>query len=260
MHFTKFSQLYELSLGGNGLLKLDLGNFPNTLGNFNLKWGDLSTMPNLHLYMPNISAILLKSNNISRIPTENFVGMKQLRHLDVYNNNLKTIPDLYHSSLEILEIGKNPLCCNESLCWVRLWARKKSIALKVPGKPVCSSPGYIEGELLMDSDPVEMECYKGQYEIKFIFPIIGKTKIFNPLAFLAKESFSTSIYVRLYTCRPVHPSGHTVYTVNCQTCLEHIIAPHYVENRYNHIVSWVWFIRIDSETEVIVDLEISWYS
>ena len=171
MNFTKFSQLYELGLGGNGLLKLDLSNLPNTLGNFNLKWGSLSTMPNLYPYMPNISIIILKFNNITRIPAESIVGMKQLRHLDVYSNNLKTIPDLYHRSLEVLDIGKNPLHCDESLCWVRLWARKKPISLKVSGNPVCSSPGYIEGKLLMEGDPVKMGCYTGQYENKLYFSI-----------------------------------------------------------------------------------------
>ena len=172
MNFTKFSQLYELGLGGNGLLKLDIRNLPNTLRNFNLKWGRLSTMPNLHLYTPNISIIIFKFNNISQIPAETIIRMNKLRHLDVYSNNLKTIPGLYHSSLDILEIGKNALCCDASLCWVRLWARKKPVALKVPGKPACSSPDYIEGKLLMEVDPVKMGCYKGTYEMNFIFPVV----------------------------------------------------------------------------------------
>ena len=187
-------------------------------------------MPDLHLYTPNISIIILKYNNISQIPAETIIGMKQLRHLNVYSNNLKIIPDLYHSSLEILEIGKNPLCCDESLCWVRLCARKKPAALTVPGKPVCSSPDYIEGKLLMEGDPVKMGCYKGHYEIDFIFSMVGKWKpVFNPWAFLANGRFrhrSTSVCI----------SVHIINTITCQTCLNHIIVPNCVENGSNHIV------------------------
>ena len=92
-------------------------------------------------------------------------GLKQLNKFDIRSNKLETIPDLYDKPLQLLIIDDNPVCCNVSLCWVRLWAKKKTEVLVGTEGVVCHSPSYFEGQKLLDVDAIKMWCYKGEWYI-----------------------------------------------------------------------------------------------
>ena len=89
----------------------------------------LTAVPDLSTYAPNITSIEITDNNISYISPELMSGLKQLNKFDIGSNQLETIPDLYDKPLQLLIIDENPISCNVSLCWVRLWAQKKTEAL-----------------------------------------------------------------------------------------------------------------------------------
>ena len=161
MNFSKFPLLRKINLGGNPLTKFDASNLPRGLDEFLLTYASLLVMPNFSAYTPNITHIKLKNNSLSHIPAGSMLGLQQLREFDIAAMRLETIPDLYSQPLEMLKINKNPLRCNESLCWVRLWTRTKDVTLKGINAAVCKSPSYFAGRTLVEVDPVQMRCYKG---------------------------------------------------------------------------------------------------
>ena len=115
-------------------------------------------MPNFQLYTPKITSISLSGNNFSYIPDEYIMGL-QIESIDIRDNTLETIPDLFDQSLQKLKVSGSPLCCNQSLCWVRLWAKKQTVVLTGIALAVCRSPSSMVGKSLLDVDPVKMGCY-----------------------------------------------------------------------------------------------------
>ena len=161
LNFSKLSSLKKLNLGANRIKIYDGSNLPRNLEIFFLRLGELEVMPNFALYAPNITLIKIALNNLSHIPDKFMSGLKHLHSFNVDDNKLETIPDLYDYPLINLRLSNNPLSCNQSLCWVRLWARKKPAPLAGLEEAVCSSTSYFGGQNLMHVDPVQMECYKG---------------------------------------------------------------------------------------------------
>ena len=162
LNFSKFSVLKMLNLGRNPLTKFEASNLPKSLESLRFDDAKLVVMPNFQLYTPKITIISLSGNNLSYIPDEYMMDL-QLESVNFRDNNLETIPDLFDQPLQKLQIANNPLRCNESLCWVRLWARKKTVVLTDIKSVTCESPLYSVGKKLLDVDPVKMGCYKGEW-------------------------------------------------------------------------------------------------
>ena len=228
MDFRHFPKLKMLLIGGNHLRKIDGNNLPDSLNYFALGWGYLTTMPNFRIYTPNISTIKLNQNSISHIPGESILGLR-LEELNVQSNNIETIPDLYDHPLHALRIGNNPLCCNESLCWVRLWGRKKPALLNGLSSAVCSSPSSLENSLLQEADPVEMGCYKGQRVV--ILYIHTKLKS-GQISFFHNILGSCEIELK---CCPEHCSIRDWFKLNMHFCGKSFIASNPVSHRMQFI-------------------------
>ena len=168
LNLRNFPSLCVLWLGANPLKSFDASYLPKDLGLIGLKKAMLTAIPDLSPHAPNITSIEITKNNISYISPEFVSGLKQLNKFDIGSNQLETIPDFYDTPLQILKINDNPISCNVSLCWVRLWAQKKTEALTGISEAVCHSPSYFEGYRLMDVDAVKMGCYKGRWYIEYI--------------------------------------------------------------------------------------------
>ena len=79
--------------------------------------------------------------------------------MNIRNNDLQSLPDLFDLPLTKIEIGNNPLECNHSL---RLWNEKKSATLSVDDvDAICQAPATRSGEKLMEVHPVYLQCYEG---------------------------------------------------------------------------------------------------
>ena len=113
-----------------------------------------------HLNLPN--------GQLNRLP--GMKNMVSLLLLNIQNNKLTTLPDLYHLPLRSVTMLHNPWVCDVALCWVRMWPFiKKSSIVTVSMDPICNLPTEAAGTPLMERHPVDMECYKGKFKnIKYV--------------------------------------------------------------------------------------------
>ena len=169
LNFSQFFRLRSLRLGGNPLQHYDANNIPSDINHLNIRETQLTVIPNLSPYAPRIKDIKIHINDIQYISTASLSGLAALRQLNIQLNQLETLPDLFDKPLNLLCIDDNPIHCNVSLCWVRLWAKKKATALKKISSARCNTPKQLQGQNLMDVDPVQMKCFKGRFE-QSMFP------------------------------------------------------------------------------------------
>ena len=161
--------IFNVSLLPLGLAIINLANtslieFPNFASRLSLLKGirlaqnNMTSIPYDFIKSLNrMQTISVYENNLQHIPDISF--MTSLYQLYVHGNQLQTVPDLYDLPLTKLKIGNNPLACNQSLCWIRMWPWFKTPALS--DKPRCGTPDFLQGIRLMDIPPETLQCYKG---------------------------------------------------------------------------------------------------
>ena len=172
-----------LEINSNRIQSLRLGHLPS-LQTLRAQWCELTIFPDLS-GAPALEVVQLGNNFYTQIPKSAVAGLNKLHTLDVSNcrnqylpdlshlvslkklfiirNALKSLSDLYHLPLISLCWAGNPLVCDKTLCWVRMWIFTRP-ALNMgyfPGEDVCEAPQERHGLRLMDIHPVEMECYEG---------------------------------------------------------------------------------------------------
>ena len=183
-YFWNFSKATYLGLGRNAIKNLNTSILPLQLTYLNVDGSKMTSFPNLTNVVPSLAHVRCLSNPIRTIPLGNLVGltgmktfwiqwnklqelpdlgfMLQLNELKIDNNNLDSLPDLYHLPLKILLLTGNPWACDMTLCWVRMWPWAK--LLPVLGNPVCAKPAELYGMQLMSVKPSQMHCYNGKVE------------------------------------------------------------------------------------------------
>ena len=90
------------------------------------------------------------------------MGNSALKLLYLKNNRLSSIPDLYHLPLRRLSVTENPMVCNQSLCWIRMWPWVKTSYMNADDMK-CETPPVLQGVLLSDINPVTLGCHNGTY-------------------------------------------------------------------------------------------------
>ena len=163
MNFTKMVRLKELRVGCakyDG--RFDASLLPPNLEEINLNYARLTEFPNVGRYAPNISTIRMGLNAIMEIPSHDIVGMSALTKLYLSDNKLSTVPDLFQLPLNTIQLSKNPIICNQSLCWLRLWSWMKASPLSTD-RITCEMPEALANVLLKDINPLTLECQNGAY-------------------------------------------------------------------------------------------------
>ena len=152
-------------------------------GLVSLKWLFLSRnvlhiMPNIS-YLSKLIHVDLSRNDITEVPASTLVGIPNLlklklntnkisvlgdisalwAHVYLENNNLVTLPDLYNMRLETLMLEGNPLSCNQSLCWLRMWPWKK--ILPTLDDAYCTTPPDMSELKAVRVHPTKLQCFKG---------------------------------------------------------------------------------------------------
>ena len=152
------------------------------LYDFGFENNKLKTMPNVS-YLSSLQYLRLPGNLIRHIPNNTLNGLPNLWNIDLTGNmiwhmdglqqlaanNLYLflsgnqfiiLPDLFDMTLGELHIRNNPLLCNQSLCWLRMWPWFKD--LPSIDNPECAEPQNLAGMNATKVHPVALNCYKGQ--------------------------------------------------------------------------------------------------
>ena len=140
----------------------DAALLPPTLQYINLNHAHLIHFPEFPRHTPNISKLYAAFNEITEIPPRLLVELSVLGNLDLKDNKLSTIPDMYHLPLETLQLSKNPLVCNQSLCWIRMWPWARTRSLDIDDI-ACKISGLLNPVLLTDVNPVTLGCHHGTH-------------------------------------------------------------------------------------------------
>ena len=154
--------LRTLNVGLCKMEILDPSKLPQDLDWLVLNFNPLQNLPDLAPHTPNLTHLGAFETKLSYIPDYIISGLMKLEELWLNNNNLRTIPDLYHLPLASLYLDGNPLECNQSLCWIRMWNYKKPLALSMPNAAVCENPLSLSGKELMQVHPVDLGCFEGK--------------------------------------------------------------------------------------------------
>ena len=148
-----------------------------------LKWLYLSRnvlqiMPNVS-YLSKLIHVDLSRNEITEVPASTLVGITKLltlklnnnkisvlgdisalwAHVYLKNNNLATLPDFYDMKLETLMLKGNPLSCNQSLCWLRMWPWYKP--LPTLDDAYCTAPSEMSMVKATRVHPTKLQCFNG---------------------------------------------------------------------------------------------------
>ena len=182
-YFAAFGKLTYLNIGGSHLTTFRPNVLPRSLLDINLGYSKLPVFPKFALYAPLLERISAHKCKMHSVPFENVTGlgkvkslnlhsnhldkladishMEQLEELYLQNNRFSSIPDLYDTPFTTLTLANNPLVCDMTLCWIRMWPSMKSTSIPTD-EPVCAGPAEVAGMKLMDLDPTFMECFRGE--------------------------------------------------------------------------------------------------
>ena len=181
-YFTAFTSLESLDVG---LIEqgdtFNTSMLPLTLTYIRLTKKQIIKFPDFSFAPTSLETLKLEDNYITNIPEDHIAGlstlrelhigsniltslpdlsfMTQLESLQIENNQLVSMPDLYTINFTYWKIAGNPLECNQSLCWIRMWPWMKTAMLQ--DNPICASPLTMQGIALMDVPPTHMRCYNG---------------------------------------------------------------------------------------------------
>ena len=183
-YFRNFSKLTYLGLGENVIKNHNTSILPSHLTYLNAVQSVMTSLPNLSNAVPILNHIRCSSNLTRTIPPGNLAGLEmintfriqhnqleelsdigfmlEVRELSIDNNNLESLPDLYHLPLEILRLTGNPWVCDQALCWVRMWPWAKP--LPVLCEPVCAKPAGLQAIRLMSVKATLLHRYNGNVE------------------------------------------------------------------------------------------------
>ena len=160
-------------------IELEMGHLPSLIRLHASSCG-LDTFPNLSR-TPRLIMAQLHNNNFTEIPESAIMGLTNLTKLTfpgsrvrylpdlshlvsleflrADDNYIISLPDMYHLPLATITLFHNPLLCDKTLCWIRMWDSVK------PGIDMseinCGHPQKYLGATLMSIHPTDLHCYEG---------------------------------------------------------------------------------------------------
>ena len=116
-YFSEFVRIQELRIGSNRLnVSIDTILPPNvTFIGMSDPLTDVITFPNLAMNASKVEKFVVNEGGIDSIPRQHLRGVRSLKVLNLENNRLQTVPDLYDRPLTQLMLAGNPLVCDKAL-------------------------------------------------------------------------------------------------------------------------------------------------
>ena len=172
LDLVEMKKLNYLTMGGASFPgKLDAAILPSNLRFINLHNARLTQSPEFQISTPNVQVIVISTNRIREISPKSVAGLLSLRKIDLRNNELSSVPDLNHLPLAVLKLSANPLLCNQSLCWIRMWPWTKASTMSTAGI-TCETTGITQPVLLSEVNPLTLDCHQGFYHILNVLDVL----------------------------------------------------------------------------------------
>ena len=178
VQLTNYPMLQYFQMGSSNI-ELETGHLP-LLKVLLAKNCGLDKFPNL-TGAPSLERAHLHNNNFTEIPRSSIIGLRNLTRftiprcrvsylpdlshlvslelLKVEKNYLIAVPDLYHLPFATLTMSGNPLLCDKTVCWIRMWDSVKP-AIQMD-EMTCAYPQQYSGSKLKEIHPTDLHCYKG---------------------------------------------------------------------------------------------------
>ena len=135
---------------------------PTNVKSLTMEECSLDKFPDINRYIPTMQNIFMGHKKLTFLSLGSFENMTNINTLDVSENALRTLPDLFNMiSLRELKLNGNPLECDKALCWLIMWSYLRTPGLTLDAA-TCQSPPQFSGELLMDLHPLDITCYEGK--------------------------------------------------------------------------------------------------
>ena len=111
-----------------------------------------------------LTKLTLGGNGINEIRAGTFTGLQDLKHLDLSDNLLISIPVLSSiinmpmpdSGGVYLDMSNNPLLCSTNLCWLH------KDPIFTTGNAMCTSPANMNGVMFDDLTFEDIDCDAGE--------------------------------------------------------------------------------------------------
>ena len=162
-HVEGLESIQELQLGENNLTKMIDISYLSTLRIFGIGSNFISEIPESYIMgLLNMEVFACEENELIFLPNiSNF--FPRLQTLSVHGNKLKTLLDLYVTPpLSTLTAADNPLVCNQSLCWMRMWPWMRPSLTALQDRPLWDQPLSSAQTEVLRFHPSDMECYNGE--------------------------------------------------------------------------------------------------
>ena len=178
VQLTNYPMLHFFQMGSSNI-ELETGHLPSLKRLFAKNCG-LDKFPNL-TGAPILERAHLHNNNFTEIPRSATIGLRNLTRftipgcrvsylpdlshlvsleiLKVENNYLIAFPDLYHLPFATVTMSGNPLLCDKTVCWIRMWDSVKP-AIQMD-EMTCAYPQQYSGSKLKEIHPADLHCYEG---------------------------------------------------------------------------------------------------
>ncbi|GLD59929.1 immunoglobulin superfamily member 10-like protein [Lates japonicus] len=166
--FNSINRIHDSSLAGLKRVELlmlhsnDLHRLPDAA------FKDMKSLQHIHpralLQLPSLRLLRLQGNRLHQLHPQtlctlsllNTYYFSTLRHLDLSNNSLTTLPKdtlMTAPLLETLVLQDNPWSCNCRMSWFLTWSLSHPGLMKCPSGPqcpTCASPTSLQGKGLLD--------------------------------------------------------------------------------------------------------------
>ena len=125
-YFQNFVKLISVNLADNPITNPNAGSLAGLqdLSALYLNHANVTTVPPLHLWWPNLRRLHLSHRGMISLPEALIEKLPYLRILDVRNNLLSTVPCKdYFVNLENMQavyLAGNPLRCDSELVWIKV--------------------------------------------------------------------------------------------------------------------------------------------
>ena len=129
-YFQNYSNLISLVLKDNPITHLNAGSLAGIehLKMLYLDRTNINPVPQLHLWLPNLSRLHIQSVGMAILPGSLIENLPQLKSLDLRSNQLSTVPaKKYFVNLQNMKdvfLEGNPLHCDSRLAWIKVNIKK----------------------------------------------------------------------------------------------------------------------------------------